>query len=286
MKILFTEDNKAMKLLLENNLEKWGYDFFSAETGEEALEIFKSEDIRFLLLDWNLPGKIQGIDLAKRINSMDLSRYIYIAMLTARKEPEDFKECLQIGVDDYIIKPFKPGELKIRILMGERILKLKQEILDLKNGLASCKIDLQQKESGSDHIKTARKIDEIINKCKEKNLSVGIAILNFNNLENIKKIYGNAPYNSIHVEILKKINSVCLKNHIVERFKPGGYAIIVPGCQIETCKMMKNRLLKILKDKDFEMDVHINMKYNASIDFMEVPLETTPSGEDILNNYH
>jgi two-component system phosphate regulon response regulator OmpR len=68
-------------------------------------------DFDIVLLDWMMPG-ISGIDLARQIKSQ---RDIPICMLTARAEPEQRIEGLEVGVDDYVSKPFEPRELLLRI---------------------------------------------------------------------------------------------------------------------------------------------------------------------------
>jgi diguanylate cyclase (GGDEF)-like protein len=87
-----------------------------------------------LLLDWMMPGK-SGVDVCRQIRSRTQLRYPYILLLTSKDAKQDLLEALDAGADDYLTKPFDVDELKARLLVGKRILKLQDELIRARDDL-------------------------------------------------------------------------------------------------------------------------------------------------------
>lgn len=111
-RILIVEDERAVARGLEYGLQAEGYAVQIAETGEQALELARSWDPRCLLLDIRLPG-ISGFDVCRILRSEGMR--MPILMLTARDEPIDKVLGLELGADDYVVKPYNLRELIARI---------------------------------------------------------------------------------------------------------------------------------------------------------------------------
>ncbi len=109
--ILIVEDELKIAEVLQSFLKSKGFRTFTAENGREAMEVFDKENIALILLDLMLPD-ISGEEICRTIRKK--SR-VPIIMVTAKAEEEDLLEGLQIGADDYIMKPFSLKELNARI---------------------------------------------------------------------------------------------------------------------------------------------------------------------------
>lgn len=124
VKVLIVDDNEQITSILAEYAKKEGYMPIVATDGEEALQKFKNENPDILLLDVMMP-KIDGFSVCRQIRK---SSNVPIIMITARGE--DFEKImgLEIGADDYIVKPFSPGEVMARIkAIMRRIKNYKQE---------------------------------------------------------------------------------------------------------------------------------------------------------------
>lgn len=108
-KILVVEDEYSINDGLTFALRKEGYDVRSAFNGREALELFKEFNPEVVLLDLMLPD-IDGFDICREI-----SKSTYVIMITARGDIFDKIVGLELGADDYIVKPFQIIELRARI---------------------------------------------------------------------------------------------------------------------------------------------------------------------------
>lgn len=112
-KMLIADDNKQITSILSNYARKEGFEPVVALDGEEALRLFDEHepDIAMVLLDVMMP-KVDGFEVCRRLRGKSL---VPVIMVTARGE--DFEKImgLDIGADDYIIKPFSAGEVMARV---------------------------------------------------------------------------------------------------------------------------------------------------------------------------
>lgn len=113
-KVLIVEDEEAIVTLLRYNLEREGFKVFSSSDGEEAIVMVKEVMPDVIVLDWMLPS-MTGLEICKHLRWDNETKGIPIIMLSARGEEGDRIRGLDSGADDYIVKPFSPGELVARI---------------------------------------------------------------------------------------------------------------------------------------------------------------------------
>jgi two-component system phosphate regulon response regulator PhoB len=113
-KILIVEDEEALALLLQYNLEAEGFRVSLAQRGDEAEVAISEDPPDLIILDWMLPG-LSGIELCRRLRAGKTARPIPILILTARGEEQDRIRGLTVGADDYVVKPFSVPELLARV---------------------------------------------------------------------------------------------------------------------------------------------------------------------------
>jgi DNA-binding response OmpR family regulator len=111
VKVLVVDDERNLVKLLRGYLEREGFEVHEALDGRTALEVARAVDPDVVILDWMLPG-LDGVEVLR-----DLRRFseAYVIMLTARTEEVDRIVGLSTGADDYLVKPFSPGELVARV---------------------------------------------------------------------------------------------------------------------------------------------------------------------------
>jgi|TARA_B110000438_G_scaffold71335_1_gene71543 two-component system phosphate regulon response regulator PhoB len=112
--ILIVDDEPAIRDLVDITLDLAGYKSISASNAHEALVSVIDKKPDLILLDWMLPGG-SGIDLARRLRRDEITAVIPIIMLTAKTSEDNKVQGLNVGVDDYVTKPFSPRELVARI---------------------------------------------------------------------------------------------------------------------------------------------------------------------------
>ncbi len=112
-KILVVEDEPDILEMVRYNLDQAGLDVETAEDAECGLQSIQETLPDLIILDLMLPG-IDGLDMCRQIKQDARTRHIPILMLTARKEEIDRIVGLELGADDYVVKPFSPRELVLR----------------------------------------------------------------------------------------------------------------------------------------------------------------------------
>jgi len=112
--ILIVEDEPAIRQMLGFTLRNGGYNYLEAGDAQQAQQTLSTTLPDLILLDWMLPG-ISGLDFARRLKRDPKTADIPIIMLTARVAESDKIQGLDVGVDDYISKPFSTRELLARV---------------------------------------------------------------------------------------------------------------------------------------------------------------------------
>lgn len=119
--ILVVDDSDSIRKLLEVTLKTRGFAVFSAADGQDALETLERHTDRdgvgfnALVLDINMP-RLDGLSLLTLIRARPEWQALPILMLTTEGREEDRDRALALGASDYMIKPFKPSELIVRVM--------------------------------------------------------------------------------------------------------------------------------------------------------------------------
>jgi len=142
MKILIADDEYAFRHLLEEILVKWGYEVVIAQDGDEAWQALKAENApQLAILDWLMPG-IDGVEICRKVRKEPLGPYTYLILLTSQHRDEDLVTGMEAGADDYIFKPFKVDELRVRLNAGKRMIDLQNELTERASDLEAANRNL------------------------------------------------------------------------------------------------------------------------------------------------
>jgi len=123
MRILIVDDDEFSLEALRHALMQAGYEVETARDGKEALEAIHTGGYRLVISDWMMPV-MDGLELCRRVRGGEFPGYIYIILLTSRDGTDSVVEGLSAGADDFLTKPFKPAELRVRVRGAERMLSL------------------------------------------------------------------------------------------------------------------------------------------------------------------
>jgi DNA-binding response OmpR family regulator len=111
-RILIAEDDELISSFIEKGLRARGYSAHAVEDGDTAVELCLGDEFDLLILDLALPGR-EGFDVLQRLRAEH--RRIPVIILTGRPELRDAVQCLDVGADDYMTKPFRFEELLARV---------------------------------------------------------------------------------------------------------------------------------------------------------------------------
>jgi two-component system phosphate regulon response regulator PhoB len=112
--ILIIEDDPEIQELLSHSMSREGWKILQAKTGEEGLKLLNSKKLDCILLDIMLPG-MDGLKILRKIKEIEQCRSVPVIMTTAKGEEADIVTGLELGADDYVVKPYSPKVLIARV---------------------------------------------------------------------------------------------------------------------------------------------------------------------------
>ncbi len=130
MLILIAEDDFTSRTALTGVLKKQGHEVVSTVNGAEAwAAMVKPDAPRLAILDWMMP-EMDGIEVCRRIRTLETDQPPYIIILTSMDEKANIIAGLEAGADDYLAKPYDPGELNARIGVGLRMTEMQAKLAE------------------------------------------------------------------------------------------------------------------------------------------------------------
>jgi sigma-B regulation protein RsbU (phosphoserine phosphatase) len=134
-KILVVEDERDTRFILEKLLTKNNFEVITANNGQEALQLLETFIPKVILADWTMPI-MDGLELCNQIKNSEKLKIIYYIILTARTSLRDRVTGLDVGADDFLMKPIENQELVARIRSGIRIFNLQRELKTIEHSKA------------------------------------------------------------------------------------------------------------------------------------------------------
>jgi DNA-binding response OmpR family regulator len=144
MRILLAEDEPVTLIKLEALLKDWGYEVLCAADGHQTWAALETNpDLELVISDVQMPG-LHGDEVCRQARARFPERSLYVILLTAARATREGRIAgLLAGADDYLHKPFDPGELHARLEVGRRVLNLQRElrarVQELQAAMASIK---------------------------------------------------------------------------------------------------------------------------------------------------
>jgi len=134
-KVLVVEDDDDTRYILERLLQKNDFDVKTAPNGNDALNLLGTFNPKVILADWTMP-QMDGLEFCNMVKGQDKFKSIYFILLTARVSLKDRIAGLDIGADDFLVKPIENQELIARIKSGIRVYNLQDEFKDIEHNKA------------------------------------------------------------------------------------------------------------------------------------------------------
>ncbi len=127
-RILIADDDERPRQLLAHYLKSWGFTVTECRDGLQAAALLEADNAPSLaVIDWMMPG-LEGVEVCRRIRGRDGHHpYTYIILVTGNS---DAAAGLDAGADDFINKPYNVDELKARLAVGQRVVKLERRLAE------------------------------------------------------------------------------------------------------------------------------------------------------------
>lgn len=189
MNVLVVEDETISREAIAHTLREAGYCVTTACNGREALSLLMEQNHQLVVSDWGMPV-MDGIELCYAIRAADLRRYVYFIMVTSHDQPVDALSGFATGVDDYVVKPFNPNELLMRVNVGRRIVQLETNQMTIFT-LAKL-VETRDPETGA-HLERVRSYCRVL----AKQLQTSSTLHKLIDDEFVRLIYETSPLHDI-----------------------------------------------------------------------------------------
>ncbi len=242
MKILIADDHPVTRRLLEAQLTKWGYEVVVCSDGTEAWNVMAAADPpRIAVLDWIMP-EMSGPVLCRKIRETESDqRYTYVILLTAKNGREDILEGLEAGADDYVVKPFDPNELKVRVRAGARIVQLHEKLTE--------SLRISEYQAAHDALTGLWNRGAILGFLKKEmaravreDTTVGVVIGDIDFFKRVNDQYGHLAGDAVLRHVARKLDSSVRQYDMVGRYGGEEFIMVLPGCDLQTATNVAERV--------------------------------------------
>ncbi len=241
MRILIADDDPAFRDLLKERLAKWGYEVVIAENGNEAWQVLQADDAPSLaILDWMMPG-MAGIEVCRRVRKEKEEPYTYIILLTSQQQDEDIVAGMEAGADDYITKPFKHSELRVRLRAGRRIIELQNELLAARENLRE-KASHDSLTSLWNHEEILGILGQELARAEREKQCISVIMADLDHFKMVNDTYGHLAGDAVLRLTAKRMLSLMRGYDFIGRYGGEEFLVILPECCKECSVAFAERL--------------------------------------------
>jgi two-component system, cell cycle response regulator len=247
-RVLIAEDDPVSCHLLKSFLLKWDYDVIVESNGASAAYLLESDDApRLAVLDWMMPG-MEGVQICQRIRERKNRPYIYVLLLTAKSEKRDLVHALKFGADDYLIKPVDSEELRARLVVGERILALQDDLILAREELRfRATHDVLTGVSNRATVMDALR-NEISRQVREQR-SFGVILADIDHFKNVNDTYGHLSGDEVLQTVTRRMKECIRPYDTLGRYGGEEFLIIASAADEAGTMALAQRIRALIEAK-------------------------------------
>jgi two-component system, cell cycle response regulator len=281
-RILLVEDDERDSKIFKGFFLNQGYDLEWVKTGEEALDLLKWKSVDLILLDVLLPG-LDGFEICRQLKNSNQTRDLQIILITCLSDLENKIKGIELGADDYLIKPVNRQELQARMKI---LLTKKRYIDDLRqnyeSALNSAVNDALTTLYNQAYFK--KFFEQELKRAARQKYSVALIILDVDNFKQINDSLGHLAGDYILSELGPVIKSNVREIDLASRYGGDEFALVLPYTDRNESTLVAERLRKVIEGRTFSQESQSeDVKVTISLGIAFFPAQgSTP--EEIIRN--
>jgi diguanylate cyclase (GGDEF)-like protein len=248
-RVLVVDDSPVYRQLTGGLLRDWGFEVTLANSGLEAWNILQRPGSPTLvLLDWVMPD-MDGVELCRKVRAINSEdSYVYTVLLTGKDSRADLLTALDAGADDYLVKPFDEQELKARLLVGKRILKLQRKLVQARESMrfSATHDGLTGLMNRAEIVKTLR--CELERSCRDKR-PLTVALADIDHFKMVNDELGHLAGDEVLAEVGKRLRSELRTYDAVGRYGGEEFLVLMPGCDTVTALVRADQIRSAVSSK-------------------------------------
>lgn len=243
MEILIAEDDPVSRKILKALLTKWGYTVTEASDGAQAWSHLQMEDRpRVAILDWMMP-EMDGPQVCKKVREREAGKevYTYIIILTAKGAKEDIIEGMEAGADDYLVKPFDPQELRVRVRAGQRIVDLQIQLKSVQEEL--------RRQSITDPLTgvlnrraTLERFQLEMSRASREKRPIGVVMIDVDHFKKVNDRWGHICGDEVLKEVAARVKGSLRVYDVFGRMGGEEFMAVLPGTTLPLALSVAERL--------------------------------------------
>lgn len=229
MRILIADDEPVSLRMLEKTLQRAGYEVTAVRDGRTAIEeLCRSDGPRLALLDWMMPG-LDGPAVCREVRRQRGERHVHLVLLTSKNSKQDVVIGLESGADDYLIKPFDPGELKARLHTGLRILELEDNLVEAREEM----LYKATHDALTSLLNRGTIVELLVHELTRTRRENGCTIAVLGDLDHFKLVndtYGHVVGDEVLREVSKRLLNSVRSYDFVGRYGGEEFLVVINNC--------------------------------------------------------
>lgn len=247
MKVIIAEDESVTRRLLHASVARWGYDVEAFADGPAAWECLKcTTEPTVLIVDWMLPG-LDGLDICRRVRAQGREPYVYILMVTGRSDRGDILEGLKAGADDFMVKPVHQDELRARIKVGERIVRMQAELVAARQAMATL-ATIDSLTGLPNRAAILRTLETEINRASREGIPVSVCLADLDHFKRINDTFGHGAGDVVLQQAGARMKAHVRSYQTVGRLGGEEFLIVLPNCDEVTATLVVDRVRTALSN--------------------------------------
>jgi diguanylate cyclase (GGDEF)-like protein len=280
LKILVADDSPVYRKLVEQSLSQDHCTVLSAKNGREAIDLFAEHQPGVVITDWTMPD-LSGIELCQRIRRDFGEVYAYVILLTGNTDKEEVIEGLAAGADDYVTKPFHPGELQARVRVGRRMVDLHRQVQDKNRQLEE--MALTDPLTG---LPNRRAIDiwaiRQLSAAARHDFSIWVAMADLDHFKNINDTYGHDAGDIVLKSFAEVLKSNTRQSDICSRLGGEEFLLVLTHVEKENVTIPIERVRTQFEARRFTVAGKI-FGTTASFGIARFNRAVSPNFSDLVN---
>ena len=277
LRMLVVDDDPTSLRLVQALLTREGHQVTTACNGQEALSLALQNPPQMVVTDWMMPG-MDGVELCRRLRSIDVGRDLYILIVTGQNEEERIVEAFEAGADDHVPKPFNPKVLMARIRPGARVIKANEALrakareLEDKNRQLAIEKRRFKVASMTDALTelpnrryAMKRLEKEWATSERSGLPLSVILLDIDHFKKVNDTYGHDVGDQVLIATARAVHRVLRTSDTCTRMGGEEFLVICPGTPLEGALQLADRIRLAVEGNVVAVPAFLERKVTISL---------------------